>query len=639
MQGEHVLFHPGSIILNGVPYELDLDPKTMQMSWVEEPILNGTAPKPGPGLKHTPIGEAAWLSEQVIDSYDMGMGDALDYEENTYHYGTDVDPSEPGALVLGPLRTQLTIAVAPGNDPAGYFELGGRLYLVWGRYIREIGALSGTPTDTADRDFGAGLLSTDAAIFRNAAIIALGNATPLQSRATGAAAGTYTVAPASLTADFVTVTEEFLYRAFSDGSVTQVAACPQDSSPLTAANWSAPVDIGGDSGLAFTDLKTFGYQVIVGKRDGAYRTNRLGFAPNIIDEFKAYPDAANARKMNSYAQKFYIPHLRGLLRYDGRGIRRVGLEALSTHSHANLGPVNGVYRALVSDGQWQYVAVWNGTDTYILKYHEITAADGTLRAVWHSHAVWSANQVTALHVTGLSGTNPSLWASSVTNNLISRFFLPAAGRVATQDSGYTYAVSGILYLPRLYFGSEENQKLFTEIVVEADNLTAFAELVTIAYRTTDNFPWSATSPAFTSLADISSSPSTQVVNVAGRFIEPRVTIARGGTTTETPVLRRIKIRAIQRIPYLRHIRAHIKLPPDAQSLEGDIGSVDIRSPETSYAALRALEAGTTALTLIDPWGVSRVVYLVSKVHTPAVLYADHEEPHITAEIHLIEPNP
>ena len=75
-------------------------------------------------------------------------------------------------------------------------------------------------TDTADKDFGASSLSQDAKIFRNQAHIALGNGEPFQVRASGAAPGSYTVAASSLTADFFAVTEEFLYRAFSDGSVT-----------------------------------------------------------------------------------------------------------------------------------------------------------------------------------------------------------------------------------------------------------------------------------------------------------------------------------------------------------------------------------------------------------------------------------
>lgn len=638
--GEHILSNPGDVVINGVPYQLDVNPRSNppnQLAWEEEPILNGTEPKPGPGLKHTrvPGSDYAWLSEQVIESMHLGMGDALDYEEATYHFAQNVDASEPGAVTLGPLRTELTVGVTAGGDPVGYFELGGRLYALWSRYIREIGTLSGTPTDTADKDFGSGEHVSDAKIFRNAAMIALGNADVFQSRATGAAAGTYSTAEAGLTADYFAVTEEFLYRADSDNSNSRVVSCPTSLSPLVAVNWSAEIDVGGGAQASFTDLEAFGYQILIGREDGVYRTNRLGFAPNILDEFKGMEDTANARQMKKALGNMYIPHLRGMFRYDGKSPQLVGLEKLFSHNHTNLGPVAGVYQATAGDGQWLYVALWNGTDTYIMKYREMNVGS-ELRGVWHPYAYWAANQVTGLHVSGLSGTNSSLWASSTTNELISRWFLPAAARNMLQDSGYTYATAGTIWLPRLYMGSMENTKYFTEVRVEADNLSA-DETLTFAYRTTVSFPWSASSPAYTALSALTAT-GTQTIGASGNFIEPRIAFARGSTTTKTPVLRRITIHAIQVMRWVQHIKCRIILPPDAQSLPGghEVGSVDVRTARTTLVALRTLESSATPFTVVDPQGVDRNVILVDRVDATAIVPDDpKEEAKMVVDLHFV----
>lgn len=639
--GEHILTHPGDILINGVPYQLDVNPRSNppnQLAWEEEPVLDGTPPAPGPGLKHTPIPNAqyAWLSEQVLDSFHLGMGDALNYDEHTYHYAQDVDAGEPNVVTLGPLRTQLTITVTAGGDPVGYFELGGRLYLLWSRFIRELGTLSGTPTDTADIDLGASQHVSDAKIFRNAAVVALGSGAVFRSRASGAAPGTYTSADSGLTADYFTVTEEFLYRVDSDNSNSRVGSCATSDSPLTAANWSAEIDIGGGSAASFTDLETFGYQVLVGREDGVFRTNRLGFAPNLLDEFKGMEDTANARQMKKAFGNMYIPHLRGMFRYDGRGpMQLVGLEKLYSHNHSNLGPVAGVYQATATDGQWLYVALWNGTDTYIMKYREMTVGD-ELRGVWHPYAYWSANQVTALHVTGLSGTNSSLWASSTTNELISRWFLPAAARSQVGDSGYTYATSGTIWLPRLYMGSRENTKYFTEVDIEADNLSA-TETLTFGYRTTVNFPWSASSPSFTDLAALTAT-GTQTIGASGRFIEPRIAFARGGTTTETPAMRRVTIKAIQVAPWRNHYKCRVIVSPDDLYLQGGetVGAIDDQTPETTLDALRALESSASTITVIDPRGESHTVLLVDRVEVTAIAVEGHVEPRAVATLHFVE---
>lgn len=642
MFGERTLTHPGDIVINGVPYTLDVNPKSNppnQFAWEEEPVLNGTEPQPGPGLKHTRIPGAAyaWLSEQTLETFHMGMGDALDYEENTYHYAQNVDAGEPNAVVLGPLAATTTIGVAAAGDPVGYFELGGRLYAIWSRYIRELGTLNDTVTDTADKDFGSGVHVSDVKLFRNAAMIALGNATPMQSRATGAAAGTYTAADSTVTADYFAVSEEFLYRADSDGSNTRVMSVPTASSPLTAGNWSSEIDIGGDPGIAFTDLTTYGYQVLVGKRDGVYRTNRLGFAPNILDEFKSRPDASNARNIIKSFGNTYIPHMRGMFRYDGRGIQAVGLEKLSGHHHTNLSPVAGEYTATAEDGQWLYVALWNGTNTYILKYKELVIGD-SIRGVWHPFIYWAANKVTGMHVSGIT-TSPSIWASSTTNELISRWFTAADARTPLTDSTYTFAATGSLWLPRLYMGSEENNKYFTEIVLEGDNLSS-TETLRFYYRVTVNFPWSATSPSYTALAAVTSSPTTQTVGASGRFIEPRIDFARGTTTTETPVLRRVKIRAVQVLDYIRHVTCRVLLPAENQYLEGGelLGAIDDNTTETSYAVLRALENSASTLSVIDPFGTTRTMLLVDHIKAVAIRPAtEHAEAFIVAELHLVEP--
>lgn len=630
---QHITRQPGHITLNSQPYELAVDPKTKEMAWNENPVVRGGTPKNAPGLTHIKLSEDSWLSEQVLESWHMGMGDIDHSEENTYHWGDNVDASEPGYVILGPLRVQTTIGAAAAADPVGYVEIGSRLYALWGRYIRELGTLNGTVTDTADKDFGAGSNVTDAKFFNNNILVALDNSEVFQSRASGAAPGTYTAAAAGLTADFFTVTESFLYRVDSDGSNTRVVSCPVASNPLTAASWSSEVDVGSGTGIAFTDLEAYGFQVMIGKQDGVYITNRLGFAPNILDELKIYVNAANGRGMQKYSGNMYIPHLRGLFRYDGNTIQPVGLEKLNSHSHNNLGPIAGVYRALTTDGTWLYVSVWNGTDTYILRYKEQNA-NNNLYGIWHAMAQWAGNQVTGMHVSGLT-TSPSLWTSSTTNELISRFFLPASGNTAIQDTTYQYAASGTIYLGRYYMGSDTTSKVFTEIVTEGDNLAVSNETLTVSYKTAAAVPWVST--GFTSLSAVTTSPTTQSVNTSGQFLELSVAFARGSTNTNSPVLRRIIIRAIQRTEYVRFITAKVKVEAPSQDFGRGIFPANSRdTAQTTYTRLRNLEAGTSALTLIDPWGVSRSVYLAGPIEVNPIEIAPDLEPEYIATIRLVQ---
>ena len=629
----HVPRQSGHITLDSKPYEIVRDEKTGELSWEENPVPRGGTPENAPGLRHIRMSEDSWLSEQVLESWHMGMGDIDHSEEDTYHWGDNTDATEPGHVVLGPLRTQLTIGVTAGGDPVGFAEIGSRLYALWSRYIRQIDTPSGTPADTADKDFGASSHVSDAKIFRNALLVALGNTEVFQSRATGAAPGTYSTADSGLTADYFTVIESFLYRVDSDTSNSRVISCPVSDSPLTAANWSSEVDIGTGTGISFTDLEAYGFQVLIAKQDGVYITNRAGFAPNLLDELRNYVNAANGRSIQKYSSNMYIPHLRGLFRYDGNNIQPIGLERLSSHSHTNLGPISGVYRSLTSDGTWLYVSMWNGTDTYILRYRE-QSQSGKLLGIWHSMAIWSGNEVTGSYVSGLT-TSPSIWLSSTTNELVSRFLLPTTGRSAIQDSTYTYAASGTIYLGRYYMGSDTTNKVFTEIVVEGDNLASSNETLTIGYRTSSSLPWVST--GFTDLAAISSSPTTQSIDTSGSFLELRVALARGATTTETPILRRILLRAIQRTTYVRYITCKVKVEMNSQEFGRSVfPSTSRDTPQTTYGRLRALEAGTSKLTLMDPFGVSRDVYLAGPIEIETIEVAPDMEPEFVATIHLVQ---
>lgn len=631
---EHILAHPGDIIINGVPYKLDINPRSNppnQLAWEEEPILRGSEPKAEKNLTHTRIGTNAWLSEQIIDTWDDGMGDAIRYEHGTYHYGDNVDASYPGQVILSPLRSELTVGVSAGTDPTGFFFQDGRLYAQWGRYIREIDNFADNMTDTADKDFGAGRQVKDAKLFNAVAVVALGNGEVFQTRAAGAAPGTYATAAAGLTADFFAVNESFLYRADSDSSNSLVYACDMGDDPTLAASWSAPVSVGGNV-ASFTDLETYGFQLLIGRIDGLYRTNRLGFTPNLMEEFKALISTANGLHMVKFSDVMIIPYFRGVLRYDGTRIQEIGPDKLG-----GIGPVFGIYWASTSDAKWYYGAIHNGTDTYIVRYTEKNG-----KGIWHTYTTWTSNQVTGLYIHApVSNTGtPYLMASSTTNELISRWILTVDTAHPFQtSSAYTYAASGNLFMPRIYMGSQENTKRFLDVVVEGDDLSA-TETLAFKYRVTASIPWSSSSPAFTTLVTATSSPTTTALNVSGIFIEPLITFARQSSpATVTPVLRRIKIRALQFPTFYRSVKCRIVLPPDAYAYEGGdtIGSIDDNTPETSYGLLRTLRATSSSFTVIDPWGVSRTMYIASAERAQPILPDDpHEEPKLVIELMLVE---
>ena len=628
--GEHILTHPGDIVINGVPYKLDINPRSNppnQLAWEEEPILRGSEPKSERGLSHVRIAPNAWLSEQIIDTYHMGVHNPLWYEYGTYHYSEGIDASKEGYAVLAPLQTTVAIAVSPGTEPNGFFLQDGRFYVEWGRYIRQIDTPSGTPTEAADKDFGAGVEVRDVKLFNSVAVVALGSGQVFETRAAGAAPGTYAAAAAGLTADFFETNESFLYRADSDGSNSLVYACAQGDDPTLAASWGAPIEVGGDATASFTDLKSYGFQILIARSDGLYRTNRQGFTPNLIEAWRNLRSSVNGKQMVVAGNDLYVPYVRGMQLFDGRVMHPIGLPKIDV--------LGGVYHAGTSDEDKAYFALDDGDETWI-----VTANRKGDEVIWHTFVKWNSNQVRGLFLwedgPGLPGF-PQLWATSTTNDLVSRWILnPNLNNQIM--SAIDVAASGLMYIPRLYMGSEENTKRFLDVVVEGDNMSS-TETIAFAYRTTSNIPWSTSSPAFTTLVTATTSPTTTALNVAGLFIEPRITMARGSTVTETPLLRRIKIRALQFPTFYRSVKCSIVLPPDAQAYEGGetIGSIDDNTTETSYGVLRTLRANSSSFTVIDPWGVSRTMYIASAERAQPILPGDpHEEPNVVIELVLVE---
>lgn len=183
----------------------------------------------------------------------------------------------------------------------------------------------------------------------------------------------------------------------------------------------------------------------------------------------------------------------------------------------------GAPGAFQGTARWLYAAITNGTtsNTYILKHDALTGN-------WHSLIDLGVNVCTAMGVTSLFGTNPLMFVGR--GNGIARFTLPLDGDDPRDNSGCTFATSGVLTMPDMDLGFPDEQKIALSVIVVTDSVSAGAQTVSVEFRV-DGGTW-------TTLGSVTSSPSQKLdfpSQTSGRRIGLRFTLGTN-TNTLTPQL-------------------------------------------------------------------------------------------------------
>jgi len=105
----------------------------------------------------------------VFRSTHLGYGDAEMRAEGRYRYSVNVDGRFQEAIIPGPKVTSLTIAGTANVN--GFFEQGGSLFCIAGRYSKKI---AGDYVVTLSADFGSGKVATDCVVYNGVAYVGMG---------------------------------------------------------------------------------------------------------------------------------------------------------------------------------------------------------------------------------------------------------------------------------------------------------------------------------------------------------------------------------------------------------------------------------------------------------------------------------
>ena len=381
-----------------------------------------------------------------------------------YYYALGVDASIEGQLMLGPLITTVT----PTNDLdttngiTHFFEIGGSLYALNGRYVKKRTADTAAGWGTTDKDFGVGKAALDVVNFKDNntgteyAYVAMGDSEFFQY-STGAAWAQH----ASLYARAWCVTGRELYRATSTNTVAKVDT---NSNPLTAANWGATNQfrVGDQSGGITRMVTNAAGILLVLKTDGVYALDEDGNDIQLYSDLKISPDSTNGRWNFKWENWVHLT-------LTGRHFRigpDLSIEPIGPERFIqNDSPVHGYITAGVGTAYAAYAGMYNpdSGNSYLMKFGAWDVSDRPQRIdAWHGSLsqVFSGKKITAMHrsAIGAASGHERLYLG-FSDGTVGWFTLPCVPN-PYGCSSYTVPTTSAnyLYLPAWHAGDMDREK-------------------------------------------------------------------------------------------------------------------------------------------------------------------------------------
>lgn len=251
------------------------------------------------------------------------------------------------------------------------------------------------------------------------------------------------------------------------------------ANPETEANWGDNVLMPGQ----VDDLVPYDRTVIVngGRFAGIMGVGEEGFGIPLAK--RLLPSAAGAIKF--IEPYLYIPHYAGLARFLPGSVEGVGLENEIMNDSAVRGQVQGV----ASDGNWIYIAVYNGTDTHVLAGRERRGSEpGFGPMVWDTLFTLTGQSINFFEVFPSVNKQHLVFNYGVNAGYV---ILPQTGGAPeVNDSAYRFATSGTRFTYEYNF-DDRGEKDFPKVSLQGSGLdsTTYWELAYsidgAAYVTTD----------------------------------------------------------------------------------------------------------------------------------------------------------
>lgn len=580
------------------PYDILIDGKGYMLARADQLGRSGRAWQvelQGASIAQEPPGAARWGNQPasielpvVWSTAHLGYGEDRQQTVGRYHYAVGMDARFPGMILPGPEATVVSTGLA---DPVTKFaEIGGSLLFLAGRYVKRFTS-AGAIAD--ERDLGSGMSGVDMEVFNGNLYVGLGfgSGAYIHRRT---AAGTWSQDDDVLRGHMVVLSDR-LWASSGTAEVKSVAA-----DPMTAADWSAGYKI-GDPGAAITALAAVGDLLYIGKEEGLFALDATGVAAQLTPELRPWGGSENCRGMRPWHGALWVPHRRGLYRYEDLGDTGFHVTSAQPGREAVDNPVRGQVTALAGDDHWLYAALWTGSDSYILAGRE--TAEGM---IWHPILFLAGRQCLALHISGL-WSSPRLFFGAGPD--VGYIILPRQADNPLSDPDCRYATSGRFYYASHDSGVPATTKLYKSIEVHAEGLDAYNWID--VYLALDDGQWQ-----YAGRAD--RSPVSMLPldprGLAGKRLRIRLNYHLQASTSRFRVLD-VVARAAERPELVAVVAAVIRC---ADRLPTNGPELCPRTGAEMAAELRALAELHRSVTLVDPAGGTRQVLVLGPVQEQEV---------------------
>lgn len=549
----------GLVEINGAPYRLLRGERgrAWQADLQDEPPYSGGVPS---------------LISEPQPTWHVGGLKSQQGFPGTSEYGQNTSTRRPFSIRPSGKITTVTLS-GNGTPVTDFFELGGYLFTVGGRYVHRIDPNSGDAV--VQKDLGASVVGVSGAKWEgNIGYVTTDAATQslwkvVSPYGTGNWSQTADVKAYLIDADI-----DRLYKIDRDG-ILKNAVVGVD--PFTEANWADSVQVGDGDSLA-TDLKVFERSVLIGMPDGLYGVGQEGRGIPLIRRMATHAD--NCRGMTFWEPYMLVPHSRGLFQFMPGTAQSVGLEKeMLNHS-----PIQARFAWLVSEGQNAWGAIPVGSDTYILAGRNATGNEASFGPLVWDPELYFTGTSKAGHLSNLT-TTPRFWFGKGND----------VAYVQLSDTGTPWATSGNRYTNKLRF-NDWGSKHFPFFDIVGAGLTANRHW-TIAYSV-DGAAFSDTDISGATMRITSNGRQRFILptSATGREIQFRLTFS-SDSDAAMPEIVYFEAYAIPQSKKVPTYGVRLQLGPFKQDQTNIMASAD-----EQLAALQALAENASPVLSTGPWG-------------------------------------
>jgi hypothetical protein len=444
-------------------------------------------------------------------TFHLGMGLAVEDEDPTraegrYRWAINADCSVANRLAMqGPQILTVTPTTRDPNGTRRFFDLGGRLYWLNGRYLQR---LDSDTSVTTVYDFGANHLATDVVVFASnglggavwAYIAVMDYSTlpgapppnPPDFTENGLALpmyrfdGTTVTQHTTITASHFCVIGRNFFRA---NNRNQVSTVDVDTDPWVEGNWAAENQylIGDKTAPISALVATATGTLLVFKWDGVYSVDEAGEQIAYYPFMKFGRAEDNGRTWGAFLNDLYVRYGESLYRIQpDMTIEEVGPNRYGTVD----GPVKGRTTAFAGHGNFHaYTGLWNpdNDSAFLLKYgaHQPNEMGEPERIeAWHGSLSrpFENNRITALYVSGTGApAQHNRMYVGLRDGTVGFFVLPCVPDPAACDQYRFDVTDGWVVMPNWHGGFPSSQKPLRYAAVSGDNLDG-NNYATVSYR-------------------------------------------------------------------------------------------------------------------------------------------------------------